>query len=87
MITKAAAKKVLGELPLTAEVYWHLRQGGKPPRTGFKLEQLQEHLPVMLELRSTPGEYIWEEYFNLLHAPFLDRACLGPGIGFGSPRS
>ena len=40
MITKTAAKKILGEMPLTAEVYWHLRQGGKPPRTGYKLDEL-----------------------------------------------
>lgn len=49
MITKTAAKKILGEMPLTAEVYWHLRQGGKPPRTGYKLDELQKRLPLMVE--------------------------------------
>ncbi|MGB7094811.1 MAG: hypothetical protein WBD62_09205 [Anaerolineales bacterium] len=49
MITKTTAKKILGEMPLTAEVYWHLRQGGKPPRTGFKLDELQKRLPTLVE--------------------------------------
>ena len=49
MITKTAAKKILGEMPFTAEVYWHLRQGGEPPRTGFKLDELQKRLPKLVE--------------------------------------
>lgn len=48
MITKASAKKILGEVPLTAEAYWYLRQGGKPPRTGFKLNELKKRLPVLV---------------------------------------
>ena len=27
---KKMAKQILGELPLTAELYWQLRQNGKP---------------------------------------------------------
>jgi len=49
MITKTTAKKILGEMPLTAEVYWYLRQGGKPPRTGYKLDKIQERLPLLVE--------------------------------------
>ena len=45
MITKTTAKRILGEMPLTAEAYWYLRQAGKPPRTGFKLDELQVRLP------------------------------------------
>jgi hypothetical protein len=48
MITKASAKNILGELPLTAEAFWYLRQGGKPPRTGFKLNQLEKRLPLLV---------------------------------------
>ena len=48
MITKATAKKILGEVPLTAEAFWYLRQGGKPPRTGFKLDKLDKRLPVLV---------------------------------------
>jgi hypothetical protein len=34
-------KKVLGEIPLTAELYWLLLQGGKPLNTRFSLKKLQ----------------------------------------------
>jgi hypothetical protein len=46
---KNVLKKILGEMPLTAEVYWHLRMGGRPPRTGYKLDELQERLPLLVE--------------------------------------
>ncbi len=48
MISKAAAKRLLGEIPLTAELYWHLRESGKPPRTGFSLEELKKRLPEIV---------------------------------------
>ena len=48
MNTKSAAKDILGAMPFTAEIYWHLRQGGNPPRTGYKLDQLQERLPGLV---------------------------------------
>ncbi|MFN2264181.1 MAG: hypothetical protein ACK2UM_07950 [Anaerolineales bacterium] len=49
MNTKTTAKKILGEMPLTAELYWYLRQGGNPPRTGYKLDKIQERLPLLVE--------------------------------------
>ncbi len=42
----SALKKLLGDLPLTAELYWYLRQGGKPAVGGYSLERLQKSLPV-----------------------------------------
>lgn len=45
MITKSTAKRILGDLPLTAETYWYLRQAGKPIRTGYSLKKLQDGLP------------------------------------------
>jgi hypothetical protein len=39
MITKSAAKKILGDLPFTAETYWYIRQAGKPIRTGYSLKK------------------------------------------------
>lgn len=47
MITREAAKRMLGDIPLTAELYWLLRQGGKPPRTGYQLEELKRRLPAL----------------------------------------
>lgn len=45
MISKTTAKRFLGEIPLTAETYWYLRQAGRPIRTGYSLRNLQEGLP------------------------------------------
>ncbi|NOY98831.1 MAG: glycosyltransferase family 4 protein [Chloroflexi bacterium] len=43
---KKAIKSVLGDLPLTAEIFWLLRQSGKPPVGGYSAERLQEALPA-----------------------------------------
>jgi hypothetical protein len=45
MSTKATAKKLLGQLPFTAESYWYLRQAGKPLNKSFTLRALHEALP------------------------------------------
>ncbi len=42
---KSSLKTWLGDFPLTAEIYWHLRQRGKPTG-GFSYKRLQEVLPV-----------------------------------------
>lgn len=39
---KEILKKVLGELPLTAEVYWLLRQGSVPLASNFSLKTIRE---------------------------------------------
>ncbi|MGE5221323.1 MAG: hypothetical protein ACM3PY_02725 [Omnitrophica WOR_2 bacterium] len=41
---RTALKSLLGELPLTAEVYWYLRQPGKPLTENFSLSRLEKHL-------------------------------------------
>lgn len=46
---KASIKNLLGDLPLTAEIYWLLRQTGKPPVGGYSLEKLQSTLPDWIE--------------------------------------
>ena len=47
MTKKAALKRILGELPLTAETYWLLRQSGRPARRNFSLQKLQTRLPQL----------------------------------------
>ncbi len=47
MFSKAALKRLLGELPLTAELYWQFRQSGKPVRNNFSLQKLKNHLPAL----------------------------------------
>lgn len=49
MLSKDTAKKLLGDLPLTAEIYWQLRQQGEPPVGGYHLERVREHLPTWIE--------------------------------------
>ena len=88
MITKATAKKVLGKVPLTAEAYWYLRQGGKPPRTGFKLDKLDKRLPVMVSQateaaqRVPPGKNLLifcTLHFWISHGTMLGLALAGNG--------
>jgi len=45
-MNKAALKRVLGELPLTAELYWQVRQNGKPLSRSFSLSRTQSWLPT-----------------------------------------
>jgi hypothetical protein len=48
MIERIKGSKVkdwLGGLPLAPEVYWYLRQPGKPLRDNFSLDRLEKHLP------------------------------------------
>jgi hypothetical protein len=46
LISKRSLKNILGQIPLTAEAYWYLRQPGKPITPEFTLEQLEKSLPI-----------------------------------------
>ncbi len=48
MVAKIGIKRILGELPLTAEVYWLMRQSGKPVRRNISLQKLGKHLPELI---------------------------------------
>src|SRR5512146_1706901 len=56
---KEVVKQLLGEVPFTAELYWLLRQRGRPLQSRFSLRHLQTELPNMVqqaeELRSATG--------------------------------
>ncbi len=41
---QSIAKRFLGEIPFTAELYWQLRQQGKPLSKSFSLQRTQKHL-------------------------------------------
>ena len=45
MIRKSTVKHILGELPLTAELYWQYRQSGKPLSESFSLRRTEKWLP------------------------------------------
>jgi hypothetical protein len=62
--SKASLKDLLGELPLIPEVYWYLRQPGKPIAAKFALDRLQQAIPVWTDQvrpfwqKASPGKNI-----------------------------
>jgi hypothetical protein len=50
---KNRLKHVLGEIPLTAEVYWQLRQQGKPVNKSFSLHRTKKLLPEWIAQAET----------------------------------
>jgi len=46
MVSKQDIKNILGQIPLTAEAYWYLRQPGKPVTPEFTLDQLKQSIPA-----------------------------------------
>ena len=47
-VAKETIKKFLGEIPFTAELYWLVRQRGRPIQSRFSLKHLQAELPDMI---------------------------------------
>ncbi len=45
MVSKQDLKNILGQIPLTAEVYWRLHQPGKPVTAEFTLNRLEQSIP------------------------------------------
>jgi hypothetical protein len=45
MVSKQDLKNILGQIPLTAEAYWYLRQPGKPITPEFTLDNLEHSIP------------------------------------------
>lgn len=45
MVNKQDLKSILGQIPLTAETYWYLRQPGKPVTPEFTLDRLETSIP------------------------------------------
>jgi len=50
--TKETVKSVLGQIPFAAELYWLVRQRGKPLHSHFTLKGLQAHLPEIVQQAS-----------------------------------
>lgn len=85
---KAAGKQVikqfLGQIPFTAELYWLLRQNGKPIRTRFSLKHLQSELPEMVRqaeaMRRVVGTSKNVFIFATLHYWIEHTALLGMAL-------
>lgn len=45
---KETIKRILGQIPFTAELYWLVRQRGNPIQTRFSLKRLQAALPEII---------------------------------------
>jgi len=43
---KPTLKRIFGEIPLTAELYWYWRQAGQPLNQTFSLKQVEQGLPM-----------------------------------------
>jgi hypothetical protein len=46
---KDGLKNILGQIPFTAELYWLVRQKGRPIQSRFSLKHLQEEMPQIVE--------------------------------------
>jgi len=46
LVSKQDLKNILGQIPLTAEAYWYLRQPGKSITAEFNLDQLEQSIPT-----------------------------------------
>ena len=79
MFSKNSAKKILGELPLTAEIYWMLRQGGQPPVGGYHLERVKDHLPTWISQAKAASPDTRETKRVLIFSPHPDDdvICMG----------
>jgi len=53
---KETLKKVLGEIPFTAELYWLLRQRSKPLQTQYTLHDLPSFFPEFCNQAKTCRE-------------------------------
>ncbi len=81
---KEVVKQLLGEVPFTAELYWLIRQRGKPLQSRFSLRHLQAELPDMvrqaeaLRKGQTTGRKVF--IFATLHYWIEHAALLGTAL-------
>jgi hypothetical protein len=58
MVSKQDLKNILGQIPLTAEAYWYLRQPGKPVTPEFTLDRLEQAIPEWRTQVLTSSSYV-----------------------------
>lgn len=81
---KDTIKRILGNIPFTAELYYLVRQRGKPLRTRFTLRNLQAHLPQItaqaaeLRQKAPAGKKIF--IFATLHYWIEHAALVGMAL-------
>ncbi len=86
--TKVFVKKVLGEVPLTAELYWLIRNRSKGIHSRFSLTDLDKHIPEIMQylnehpVADKPGKKILvfaTLHYWISHAAMLSCALAGMG--------
>ncbi len=85
---KDGIKNVLGQIPFTAELYWLVRQRGKPIQSRFSLKHLQAALPeIVMEANelcrdAKPGRNVFifaTLHYWIEHAALLSMALAAQG--------
>ena len=83
-VSREAIKKLLGQIPFTAELYWLARQRGKPITSRFSLKHLQAAMPelvakaTILRQSAKPGKNVL--LFATLHYWIEHVALLGMAL-------
>ena len=78
---KESVKNLLGQVPFTAELYWLVRQRGKPIKSRFSLKGLENALPELVQEgrsfreKAEPGKKVF--IFASLHYWIEHAALLG----------
>ena len=54
-LEKDFIKEILGEIPLSAELYWVLRRPMHGLKTRYRLDELEKRLPQMVEEAAAAG--------------------------------
>lgn len=88
-LEKERIKEILGDIPLSAELYWVLRRPVHGLQTRYRLDELEKRLPAMVEqaaavapLKPTERKVV---IFSMLHRWVMHTTLLGvtlAGLGF-----
>lgn len=75
--TRDFIKNVLGEVPLTAELYWLIRNRSKGIQSRFSLTDLDKHIPEIVQYlcaNQTAAEPV-KKNFGFCNFALLDQPC------------
>jgi hypothetical protein len=92
LINKRHIKEMLGDLPLAAELYWQIRQQGRPIHKSYSLSRLERALPLWQAqaraARQTDSRDLHVMVFTTLHYWMEHAALLGVALaGLGHKAS
>jgi hypothetical protein len=59
---KPNLKSILGDIPLTAELYWYIRQSGSPPVGGYSLKRMKKAIPTWISMANSRHQKVHGTY-------------------------